>query len=429
MFVSYRAIIAAGISMAVASHCFADESSSSGTGFAVTPDGWILTNAHVVQDCGRIEVKGKGDATDPRIDEINDLAVVKISGSDPFKPLSFRKSPTRLGEDIVAVGYPLATLLADSVKITTGNVNALAGIRNDTRYIQISTPIQPGNSGGPVVDRNGYLLGITTATLSKRTADEIGITAQNVNFAIRASVAELFMQSQSLAEQVADNTGNMASLSTADLADRVTPSVFQILCYPRADAQVAAVPSEAPNTVQTQPPSSSVNLPTESAVTNEPSLEVPRARSGFVRHPKGVAPIKSAANGDAKTIGQASNGSPVEVLELRDDWYRVLVGGSAGYMHYSWVRVNQFEEPAGDGRFVQVKSFHALYEARSFIRGTPIPLSAHLAANGWIAVTLHDVYGEQEAKDLSNALKAHGLIAKDAMVTYGNTYVRKVCCD
>nr|WP_234887035.1 serine protease [Sinorhizobium terangae] len=62
-------------------------------------------------------------------------------------------------------------MLADSVKITTGNVNALAGLKNDTRYIQISTPIQPGNSGGPVVDRDGFLLGITSATFSKQAAD------------------------------------------------------------------------------------------------------------------------------------------------------------------------------------------------------------------------------------------------------------------
>ncbi|MGR8925305.1 trypsin-like peptidase domain-containing protein [Rhizobium leguminosarum] len=427
MSVTCRVLIAAGLSMAIASQSFADEPTSSGTGFAVTADGWILTNAHVVQDCGRIEVKGKGDAADPRIDETNDLAVVKITAGEPLKPLAFRKSATRLGEDIVAVGYPLATLLADSVKITTGNVNALAGIRNDTRYIQISTPIQPGNSGGPVVDRNGFLLGITSATLSKKTADDIGITAQNVNFAIRASVAELFLQSQSLVE-AADTNENATALSTADLADRVTPSVFQILCYPKADARVAFAP-ETPNSLQTQPPANSVNLPAADAATAQASLEVPRARSGFVRHPKGIAPIKSAADGDAKTIGEAPNGSPVEVTELLSDWYRVTVGGFIGYMHYSWVRVNEFEEPAGDGRFVQVKSFRTLDDARSFIKASSVPLAAHLAANGWIAVTLHDVYGEQEAKDLSNALKTHGLIAKDAMVTFGNTYVRKVCCN
>ena len=425
MFVMDRVLIAAGLFMAMASHCFADERTSSGTGFAVTPDGWILTNAHVIQDCGRIEVKGNGDATDPRIDEINDLAVVKISASEPLKPMVFRKSPTRLGEDILAIGYPLATLLSDSVKITTGNVNALAGIPNDTRYIQISTPIQPGNSGGPVVDRNGYLLGITSATLSKRTADEIGITAQNVNFAIRASVAELFMQSQRLVNQTVENVGNQSPISTADLADQATPSVFQILCYQKTEKQVAVMPP-ASNEARVLPSSTSINLPTENTTV---SLDVPLARSGFVHHPKGVAPIKSAASGDAKTIGQALNGSPVEVMETHDDWYRVVVGGSSGYMHYSWVRVNQFEEPLGDGRFVQVKSFRTLGDAQSFIKDSSIPLAAHLAANGWIAVTLHDLYGDQEAKDLSSALKAHGIIGKDAMVTFGNTYVRKVCCD
>ncbi|WP_348529954.1 trypsin-like peptidase domain-containing protein [Rhizobium leguminosarum] len=393
----------------------------------MTSDGWILTNAHVVQDCGRIEVKGKGDAADPRIDEINDLAVVKISGGE-LKPLAFRKSPTRLGEDIVAVGYPLATLLADSVKITTGNVNALAGIRNDTRYIQISTPIQPGNSGGPVVDRDGYLLGITSATLSKKTADDIGITAQNVNFAIRASVAELFMESQSLVAQTPENAEKSEPVSTADLADRVTPSVFQILCYPKAVAPATAMTPKAPD-VEQQPPSRSANLPTNRASSEEASLDVPLARSGFVRHPKGVAPIKMTATGDSKTTGQVPNGSPVVVTEVLGDWYQVTIGGASGYMHYSWVRIDQFDEPASDGRFVQIKSFRTLDDARLFIKGSAVPLSAHLAANGWIAVTLHDVYGEQEAKDLSNALKAQGLIAKDAMVTYGNSYVRKVCCD
>ena len=89
MSVTCRVIIAAGLSMAIASQSFADEPTSSGTGFAVTADGWIVTNAHVVQECGRIEVKGRGDAAYPRIDEINDLAVVKITTGEPLKPLAF----------------------------------------------------------------------------------------------------------------------------------------------------------------------------------------------------------------------------------------------------------------------------------------------------------------------------------------------------
>lgn len=155
-----------------------------------------------------------------------DLALIKVTATGPLKPLLFRKAPIRLGEDILAIGYPLPTLLADTVKVTTGNVNALAGLRNDTRYIQISTPIQPGNSGGPVIDRDGFLLGITSATLSKNVADEIGITAQNVNFAIRSPVAELFMQSQNIVDQSGDRAPDQQAVSTADLTEKVTPSVF-----------------------------------------------------------------------------------------------------------------------------------------------------------------------------------------------------------
>ncbi|MDC7742359.1 MULTISPECIES: trypsin-like peptidase domain-containing protein [Rhizobium] len=246
-----RVVLAGALSTALASHCFAEGPTSSGTGFAVTGDGWLMTNAHVVQGCERIEVKGKGDASDPRIDATNDLALVKVQSNAPLKPVVFRQAPTRLGEDIVAVGYPLASLLADSVKVTTGNVNALAGLRNDTRYIQISTPIQPGNSGGPIVDRDGFLLGITSATFSKQAADEIGITAQNVNFAIRASVADLFMQSQSIVGQSGDRAADQKTISTADLSEKVTPSVFQILCYGKPEERASNMPSEAATNLPT----------------------------------------------------------------------------------------------------------------------------------------------------------------------------------
>jgi len=244
MKVTRRAITAGFLALTSATSAFAEEPISSGTGFAVTLDGWLMTNAHVVEGCERIEVKGRGVASDPRIDSTNDLALIKVSSDKPLTPLTFRRAPTRLGEDIVAVGYPLASLLSDSVKITTGNVNALAGPKNDTRYIQISTPIQPGNSGGPVIDRDGFLLGITSATFSKRVADEIGITAQNVNFAIRASVAELFMQSQSIPSQSGDKAAEQVALSTADLAEKISPSVHQVLCYgkPQSEETVTSLP-------------------------------------------------------------------------------------------------------------------------------------------------------------------------------------------
>lgn len=161
----------------------------------------------------------------------------------------------------------------------------------------------------------------------------------------------------------------------------------------------------------------------------DPSLEVPLARDGLVRHPKGRAPIKLSAESDAKAIGDVLNGVVVNILEIRGDWYKVSVADVVGFMHYSWVHVSQFEEDAGDRRYVQVRSFNSLSDARDFVKGAPVPLRVHLAANGWFAVTLRDVYAEQEAKEVSKALKDHGLIAKDSMVTIGNTYVRSVCCD
>lgn len=211
---------------------------SSGTGFAVTSDGWILTNAHVIDGCERVDVKGVGTVSASRVDAVNDLALIQVSSTKPLMPLEFRRTPVRLGEDIVAIGYPLAGLLSDSIKITTGNVNALAGPQNDTRYIQISTPIQPGNSGGPVVDKDGLLIGITSATLSKQVADAIGITAQNVNFAIRASVAELFLQSQSITGTSGDHTVDQPPSSTADLADKLSPSVYYIQCFGNMEVSV-----------------------------------------------------------------------------------------------------------------------------------------------------------------------------------------------
>lgn len=177
------------------------------------------------------------------------------------------------------------------------------------------------------------------------------------------------------------------------------------------------------STVQTTPPAGGIQARTKV------SLDIPVARTGAVRHPKGAAPIKLVGSSDAKSIGNAANGSSVEILSISGDWYRVTVAGQLGYMHYSWIRVDQFEEKPGDHRFVQVKSFSSLPEAEAFVQKSTVPLAAHLAANGWFAVTLKDTYLEQEAKDVSNALKAKDLIATDSMVTIGNTYVRKVCCD
>jgi S1-C subfamily serine protease len=223
--------------------CAQEKPTSSGTGFLVNSDGWLVTNAHVVEGCARIKVSSLGDAIPRHVDVQNDLAAIQLS-SPPAGVigLAIRRAPPRLGEDVAALGYPLSDILSDSIKITTGNINSLVGVENDTRYLQISAPIQPGNSGGPLVDKAGDLLGITTATLGSKYAAETGVLPQNVNFAIRASVLEVFLQARNLAHQTVENA--RAPLATPDLAEQVSRSVFQILCFGQSAASASVLDSD-----------------------------------------------------------------------------------------------------------------------------------------------------------------------------------------
>ena len=106
----------------------------------------------------------RGNYVDGRLvarDTTNDLALLKVDfNSSHIASLRFA---VRLGENVEAIGYPLSQVLATTGNFTTGNVTALAGIGDDSRYIQISAPIQPGNSGGPLLDENGNLVGIVTS--------------------------------------------------------------------------------------------------------------------------------------------------------------------------------------------------------------------------------------------------------------------------
>jgi serine protease Do len=215
---------------------------SSGTGFLVNEDGWLATNAHVVEGCDRLEVPGHGEVVTQHLDTTNDLAVLRIEIAQAVTPIVFRSTRVRLGEDIAAFGYPLSGLLSSSVKITTGNINSLVGLADDTRHLQISTPIQPGNSGGPVVDRTGTLVGVTVAQLGATFQQSTGIAAQNVNFAIRADLLANFLEARGIAFEESAEAG--VDLNTADLAERISPAVVPIHCYggppPAAEAPPAS---------------------------------------------------------------------------------------------------------------------------------------------------------------------------------------------
>jgi hypothetical protein len=231
------------------------DATNSGTGFFINSDGWVVTNAHVMEGCRKVSVPQLGEGTDWVIDKQNDLAAIKVVGSagKPFVPI--RQLVPRLGEDIAAFGFPLAGVLSDSIKVTTGNINSLVGMENDTRFLQISTPLQPGNSGGPVVDQMGALVGVATAVLGSKFESATGITPQNVNFAVRSNILELFLQSHGI-RYTDFAASDDAPLSTADVSERVVPAVVQVLCWSDTP-EFAAAPQQSNPT----PPTPAISAP------------------------------------------------------------------------------------------------------------------------------------------------------------------------
>ncbi|MDH4327630.1 MAG: serine protease [Nitrospira sp.] len=145
-----------------------DGPQSSGTGFVVSRQGHILTNHHVVEGCVSIRTTVEGIQKEVVVigtDTRNDLAVLKLSDSMPSFARFRGGRNIRPADSVVLVGFPLRGLLASEANVTTGTVSALAGLGNDTRFLQMTAPVQPGNSGGPVLDQSGHIVGVVVSKL------------------------------------------------------------------------------------------------------------------------------------------------------------------------------------------------------------------------------------------------------------------------
>lgn len=165
---------------------------SSGTGFLVMEDGLVMTNKHVVEGCRQITVNGS-DAALVAMSDIFDLALVKASDTRGLEPAVFASRPAALNSDVTAAGYPYFGIL-DGLNVTRGSVSSLKGIGGDGFTMQISAPVQPGNSGGPLLNEYGQVVGVVVARLDKAAiAKATGSLPENVNFAVRGEAAKLFL--------------------------------------------------------------------------------------------------------------------------------------------------------------------------------------------------------------------------------------------
>lgn len=163
---------------------------STGTGFFVSNDGYMVTNFHVIDGATSITIISPAEKKELKAalvqsDPANDIAILKVEAQTIGIPLAASFSGAK-GEEVLTLGFPLVALQGQEQKATFGRINALSGIQNDIRFVQIDVPIQPGNSGGPLLNSRGEVIGVVTATLSQIvTLRASGSLPQNVNYAVK----------------------------------------------------------------------------------------------------------------------------------------------------------------------------------------------------------------------------------------------------
>lgn len=203
---------------------------ATGSGFVVA-SGYVLTNNHVIENCA--EVRVPAHKTELKVlarDAKHDLAL--LEGELPSAIAArFRIGPApRLGEPVIVAGFPLTDLLASSLNVTSGTVSALAGPKDDQALFQITAPVQRGNSGGPVLDANGEVLGVVVSKLNAlRIAMATGDVPQNVNFAIDGAVARSFIEAQGI--DLPQPSYPRPSPATQDAPDRARSFTLLLECW------------------------------------------------------------------------------------------------------------------------------------------------------------------------------------------------------
>jgi TPR repeat protein len=170
----------------------------SGTGFFITEDGYLITNEHVAGSGAQVRLvteAGILSAKVVKVDAANDLALLKVEGK--FAPLPVVSSRTvKMGSTVATVGFPNIGLQGFAPKLAKGEIAALSGTQDDPRYFQISVPLQPGNSGGALVDERGNVVGVAAAKLNVAAAVATsGALPENVNYAVKSSLLLSFLES------------------------------------------------------------------------------------------------------------------------------------------------------------------------------------------------------------------------------------------
>lgn len=196
---------------------------ASGTGFFVSNDGFIITNHHVIEGCKYVELNYNAKTYKTKtiaIDKINDLAVLKAKINSP-KFYSVSKEDAALLDDIIIAGFPLGKKVSSAIKTSKGSITALAGFGDNYSEFQTDAALNQGNSGGPILNNYGNVIGVAVAAYGK----EQGV--ESFNFGIKSSTLRTFVSSN----RIKLNNPNSKVLSKSELRDLILGGTVYLECF------------------------------------------------------------------------------------------------------------------------------------------------------------------------------------------------------
>ena len=205
-----------------------DVQSWTGTGFALNSN-YVVTNYHVIENAKTITLTGingnfanKYPASVAATDKNNDLALLKLNGNVSITsiPYSIKATTSDVGEEVFVLGYPLTATMGDEIKLTTGVISSKSGFQGDVSQYQISAPVQPGNSGGPLFDSKGTIIGIVSAK---------HIGAENVGYAVKISYLKSLVES-AVSANILPQTNRVATQNLSGKVKAVKNYVYYIQC-------------------------------------------------------------------------------------------------------------------------------------------------------------------------------------------------------
>ena len=211
---------------------------SSGTGFYVSNTGHIISNHHVVEGCNTVKLtfKGKEVSADVlAVDKMNDLAILKADIT-PSKVYSVATEDASLLEDIIIAGYPLGKKVSAAIKTSKGSITALAGYGDNYSEYQTDAALNQGNSGGPIMNQKGNVVGVAVANYGKQSGVE------SFNFGIKSSTLKTFANANGLKFLPPNNR----DLSNKDLGQLITEATIYLECHMTV-AKIKRMIAEAEN--------------------------------------------------------------------------------------------------------------------------------------------------------------------------------------